>query len=121
MTAITQLPNGNRILFHEYLGGYSLALVQHPVFYHIADMPLTFDQDGPHGTPLIAEGFQTSSSPFVVWSPVLGDNGTIVISDAHCSGVFVNTMLGDSPSSRIYFIPFIPSRRVPSTLPPLVL
>lgn len=35
-----------------------------------------------------------------VWSPVPEDNGTIVISDAHYSGVFVNTMLGDSTEWR---------------------
>lgn len=29
-----------------------------------------------------------------------GDNGTIVISDAHYSAVFVNTMLGDSTGWR---------------------
>lgn len=95
MTVITELPNGKWMFVHEYPGGYSLGLARYPVFYHIANSPVTFYEDDPHGTPLIAQGFQPSSSPFVVWSPQGGDNGTIVVSDADHTGVFVNTMLGD--------------------------
>lgn len=55
--------------------------------------PLNFISDP--GRPINANGFEPSSSPYVVWSSCGGPNGTIVVSDADHSGVFINTMLGD--------------------------
>ena len=98
MTIITALPDGNWMLVHEYPGGYTLGLANYPVWYHIAASPLEFITDP--GRPIIANGFQPSSSPYVVFSPLGGVNGTIVVSDADHSGVFVNTMLGDESGWR---------------------
>ncbi|KAK5169359.1 uncharacterized protein LTR77_005334 [Saxophila tyrrhenica] len=98
MTIITQLPDTTWILVHEYPGGYTLGLANYPVFYHIAPTPLDFITDP--GRPIIANGFQPSSSPYVVWSSCGGPNGTIVVSDADHSGVFINTMLGDETGWR---------------------
>ncbi len=98
MTIITQMGNGQWILVHEYPGGYTLGLAQYPVWYHIADSPLDFISD--FGRPIIANGFQPSSSPYVVWSPIGGVNGTLVVSDADHSGVFTNTALGSESEWR---------------------
>lgn len=102
MTVIAHLPDGNWIFVHEYPGGYSLGLAKYPVHYHIASSPLEFYTDDPMGKPIIGEGFQPSSSPYVVWSPLGGPNGTIVVSDADHSGVFLNTMLGDPSGWRYH-------------------
>jgi hypothetical protein len=85
---------------NEYPGGYTLGLANYPVYYHIAASPLDFISDP--GRPINAGGFEPSSSPYVVWSPCGGPNGTIVVSDADHSGVFLNTMLGDSSGWRYH-------------------
>lgn len=64
----------------------------HPSNEHPSS-PLNFISDP--GQPINANGFEPSSSPYVVWSSCGGPNGTIVVSDADHSGVFINTMLGD--------------------------
>ncbi len=77
MTIVNQLPTGQWILAHEYPGGYTLGLAQYPVYYHIADSPLDFITDP--GRPIIASGFQPSSSPYVVIGSGRNANGTIIV------------------------------------------
>jgi hypothetical protein len=73
------------------LSGY-----QFPVYYKIASDPEKF---GPAtGISLKAtDGTIPSGSPYVVWSPVGGANGTIIVS-AHSGGeIFINKGLGEGP------------------------
>lgn len=109
MTVIASIPGGNWVFVHEYPGGYSMGLANYPVFYHIAKSPLEFYNDDAAGKPIIANGFQPSASPYVVWSPVGGVNGTIVVSDADHYGVFTNTMLGAEDQWRYHHTEHMPS------------
>jgi len=92
MTIVTHLPDDTWMLVNEYPGGQSWGEGRYPVYYHIANSPLEFITDP--GKPILANGYQPSSSPYVVWSSVGGPNGTIVVSDADHNGVFINEHLG---------------------------
>jgi hypothetical protein len=94
MTNIVQLPNKKWMLVHEFPnGGVEIYNVSYPVYYRIADSPLEFNSA--KGYPVIANKTQPNGSPYVTWSPVGGENGTIIVSDADNSGVFTNQALGD--------------------------
>lgn len=53
----------------------------------------------------MVDGIQPSSSPYVVWSPVGGVNGTIVVSDADHSSVLTKRANGQSGQWEIHTIP----------------
>lgn len=88
MTTVAGLPDGSWILTYEYCGGKGCA-----VYYRISDSPLTFDSAADHA--LVAGSTTPTSSPYVVWSPSGGSNGTLVVSANSHTQVFVNTALGD--------------------------
>ena len=93
MTTVAALPNGKFILAYEYGGGASPTGAGFPIYYRIASNPLLFDEA--EEFLLGASGVYPSSSPFVVWTPAGGVNGTIVLSANSHSDIFVNTGLGD--------------------------
>ena len=76
------------ILVHEFPGGDTWSGAGYPVYYRLAESP--FDFRFAYGYPIVIDGMQPSSSPYVVWSPMGGPNGTIVVSDADHSSVFTN-------------------------------
>ncbi|KAF7860598.1 uncharacterized protein EAF02_010832 [Botrytis sinoallii] len=96
MTTISKLPNGKYIMTYEYGGGPTVnntSTYLFPVYYRISSSPLTF-LSAP-GTPLITNnGIQPTGSPYNVWSPTGGANGTIIVSSGGRSEVFVNRALG---------------------------
>lgn len=92
MTTIAPLPNNQWIMTFEY-GGVSPSFA---VYYKISSSPLTFDSVAPR--LLSAGGTTPTSSPYVVWSPSGGVNGTLVVSANSNTEIFVNTKLGDSKS-----------------------
>lgn len=93
MTTVTQLPNGKYIMTYEYGGGPTASSsYQFPAYYRIADNPLEFN--AAEGYPIIADGVQPTSSPYVTWTPVGGVNGTILVSTGSYSQIFVNKQLG---------------------------
>lgn len=91
MTTIASLPNGDWIMTYEYCGGQSCR-----VYYRISSSPLTFDSATDHA--LTAGSVTPTSSPYIVWSPSGGDNGTLVVSANSNTQIFVNTALGDPNS-----------------------
>jgi hypothetical protein len=96
MTNIAHIePIDKWILVHERpIGNASSYGVNYPVFYVIADNPLEFGQN--LDTPLVVNNtVAPNASPYVVWSPIGGPNGTIVVSDADNRGVFTNQAGGD--------------------------
>ena len=95
MTTVTLLPNGSYVMTYEYGGGPGFGDdYEFPVYYRIADSPLEFNDAV--GYPVIAPGsVQPTSSPYVTWTPVGGENGTIVVSCGSLTQVFVNKQLGD--------------------------
>ena len=97
MTVISYVPPLHKwILVHEFPrgggGGDSWSGAGYPVYYRLAETP--FDFRFAYGYPIVVDGVQPSSSPYVVWSSVGGVNGTIVVSDADHSSVFTNRANG---------------------------
>lgn len=92
MTTIAKLPNGEYILTYEFYGAPEAAFA---VYYRISPSPLTFANAT--GQVIKVAGNSTTvpvSSPYVVWSPVGGKNGSIVVSCGTLGEVFVNQNLG---------------------------
>jgi hypothetical protein len=93
------------IFVHEYPGGDNLwSNVGYPVYYHLAIDPYDF-QYGHGGYPITVNGVQPNASPYVVWTPAGGVNGTIIVSDADHSSVFTNTWLGAPDKWQIHKTP----------------
>jgi hypothetical protein len=101
MTVITYIPPMKKwILVYEYpgtqeinhAGGEQWSGQQFPVYYRLADSPFEFDND--RGYPIVIRGVQPGSSPYVVWSPEGGVNGTIIVSDNDHWAVFTNSFGG---------------------------
>lgn len=95
MTTVSHLPNGSYIMTYEYGTALNPAFQPYgfPAYYRISDSPLTFDSAT--GYPVISQdGTQPQSSPYNVWSPVGGKDGSIIVSTGTHSEVFVNRDLG---------------------------
>jgi hypothetical protein len=96
MTVVTYIPPIKKwILVHEFPVGNSSSHGSHyPVYYRLADSPLDFRLS--EGLPIIINNERApNASPYVVWSPVGGPNGTIVVSDADNPEVYTNRFGGD--------------------------
>jgi hypothetical protein len=118
MTVINYIPPLKKwMLVYEYPGtpsenarngGDEWGGDAYPVYYRFAKSPFKFDND--RGIPLAVHGVQPGSSPYVVWSPAGGVNGTIIVSDDDHSDVFTNNHAGmpdmwqahRTPQSRAY-------------------
>lgn len=97
MPTVALLPNGNYIMTYEYGGGPAIpSSYKFPVYYKIVSDPEKF---GPAtGISLQStDGTIPLGSPYVVWSPVGGKNGTIIVSAASGTEVFINKGLGEGP------------------------
>ncbi|KAL5344292.1 hypothetical protein ACLOAV_010721 [Pseudogymnoascus australis] len=94
MTTVARLGNGDYFMLYEFGGGYNPAdSGWFPVYYKIAADPTKFDEA--EEVVINAGGVVPTGSPYVVWSPSGGKHGTIVVSAASHSEVFVNTKAGD--------------------------
>ena len=97
MTTIAQLPGGKWILTYEYHG----APANLAAYYRISSSPLTFQSATGYNIKATT-GEQTQSSPYVVWTPYGGTNGTIVVSANSHDGLFINKALGAVGSAWTY-------------------
>ena len=96
MTVISYIPPIKKwILVHELpIGNSSSHGVNYPVYYVLSDSPLTFGKSV--GQPIVVNNTTApNASPYVVWSPVGGPNGTIIVSDADRPQVYTNRFGGD--------------------------
>ncbi|KAL2018681.1 hypothetical protein VTK56DRAFT_516 [Thermocarpiscus australiensis] len=96
MTTVARLPNGKYIMTYEYGGGPAIpSSYQFPVYYKVASDP---EQFGPAtGISLkTSDSFIPTSSPYVVWSPVGGKNGTIIVSAQSSGDIYINTGLAEA-------------------------
>jgi len=75
----------------------------YPVYYRFAKSPFKFDND--RGYPIVVKGVQPGSSPYVVWSPTGGPNGTIIVSDNDHSDVFTNSYGGMPDQWKVHKVP----------------
>ncbi|KAJ6618201.1 hypothetical protein B0H10DRAFT_2217967 [Mycena sp. CBHHK59/15] len=103
MAVITYV--GRWILVHEFLGGDNWSGAGYPLYYHLSDGPGPFTFRYSFGYPIVVNGVQPSSSPYVVWSPVGGVNGTIGVSDADHQSVFTNRANGHPDRWEIHDTP----------------
>lgn len=91
MPTVSELPSGDWIMTYEFFGAPEADFA---VYYRISDSPLTFD-DKP-GIPLLpADGTVPVGSPYNVWTPAGGPQGTIVVSDGNHRELYLNRNLGD--------------------------
>ncbi|KAL6153444.1 hypothetical protein ACJQWK_11372 [Exserohilum turcicum] len=96
MTVVAFIPPIKKwILVHELpIGNSSSYGSNYPVYYVLADSPLDFRKSV--GQPIVINKSSVpNASPYVVWSPIGGPNGTIVVSDADRRQVYTNTFGGD--------------------------
>ncbi|KAF1846204.1 glycoside hydrolase family 93 protein [Cucurbitaria berberidis CBS 394.84] len=101
MPTVALLPNGKYIMTYEYGGGPAITTsYQFPVYFKISADPEKF---GPvTGVVLKAsDGTIPTGSPYVVWSPVGGKNGTIIVSSSSATEVFINRALGEGPWKKV--------------------
>jgi len=95
MTVVAYIPPLKKwILVHEFpVGNSSSYGSNYPVYYVMADSPLEFGKN--KGRPIVISNTSVpNASPYVVWSPIGGPNGTIVVSDADRRQVYTNSYGG---------------------------
>ncbi|KAF4306219.1 Neuraminidase [Botryosphaeria dothidea] len=90
MTTIAHLPNGQYILTYEFYGAEEASFA---VYYRLSEDPLLFDS-APGQVIRTQSNTVPVGSPYVVWTPAGGENGTIVVSCGSDSQVFINRALG---------------------------
>lgn len=90
MPTVAELPFGQYIMTYEFYGAVEADFA---VYYRITTDPLNFN--GSTGTVIRAtDGSVPVSSPYVVWTPVGGPLGTIVVSCGTTSDIYLNHALG---------------------------
>ncbi|KAJ7584606.1 glycoside hydrolase family 93 protein [Mycena floridula] len=108
MTVMAYVPPLEKWIFvHEFPGGDSWEGTGYPVYYHLSPSPFTFRYS--YGIPIMANGVQPNASPYVVWTPSGGPNGTIIVSDADHEGVFMNTKAGQPDQWELHDTPQPPA------------
>jgi hypothetical protein len=97
MPTVALLPNGKYIMTYEYGGGPAITTsYQFPVYFKMVSDPEKFG--AATGFSLQSnDGVIPTGSPYVVWSPVGGKNGTIIVSASSSSDVYINKALGEGP------------------------
>ncbi|EIN08269.1 BNR/Asp-box repeat protein [Punctularia strigosozonata HHB-11173 SS5] len=107
MTTIAKLPNKQFILTYEFFGAPEASFA---VYYRLSADPFAFNS-APGQVVRATDGTVPTSSPYVVWSPVGGPNGTIAVSANSNTEIFLNTGLAangshwiktSTPASRSY-------------------
>lgn len=91
MPVVAKLPNNTWIMTYENCGAPQGGCA---VYYKISNDPESWQNKT--GTVLAnTEGSVPGSSPYVVWMPSGGPNGTIAVSTYFNSGLYLNTALGE--------------------------
>lgn len=103
MTTVTKLPNGDYMMTYEYGGGPGSTSYWFPVYYRINKDPRKFNDST--GYPIVVNGLQPTSSPYITWSAEGGPNGTIIVSCGTLSQIFTNQALGDINSWKMWDTP----------------
>ncbi|RYO96718.1 hypothetical protein DL765_011518 [Monosporascus sp. GIB2] len=97
MPTVAALPDGRFIYVYEYGGGPNPArpgAYTFPVHYRLSADPEDFASAPHHLLRSSTDGAVPDGSPYVVWTPAGGPNGTVVVSSGCCSEVWVNRALG---------------------------
>src|SRR5205823_5962347 len=90
MASIAKLPNGKYVMTYEYGGAPE---GNYAVYYKISADPEAFGSVT--GIPLrTTDGTVPTSSPYVVWLPTGGTDGTLAVSANSTGELFLNTQNG---------------------------
>lgn len=100
MPTVARLPNGKFIMTYEYGGGPDLSPYTFPVYFKTSSNPEAFGS-ATGRVIKTADGVIPVGSPYVVWSPVGGPNGTIIVSCGTRTEIFINKNLGEGPWTMI--------------------
>ncbi|KAE8361171.1 hypothetical protein BDV27DRAFT_31353 [Aspergillus caelatus] len=100
MPVVTKLPTGEFIMTYEYGSYFGTSDYSFPVYYRISADPENF-LAAPHQKLVVSSGTQPTGSPYNVWTPFGGDNGTLVVSCGNLGSVFVNQALGEGEWTEI--------------------
>jgi len=96
MTVLTHVPALDKwVVVHELgKGNRSAYGNRFPIWYRFADSPLNFAEFD--SNPIVVNNkTEAGSSPYVVWSPVGGPNGTIIVAEGRHAELFINRHGGD--------------------------
>ncbi|KAF4339948.1 BNR Asp-box repeat domain protein [Fusarium beomiforme] len=107
MPTVAKLPNNEYIYTYEYGGGPNPpagSTYWFPVFYRLSKDPQKF-LNKPGQQIISTDGARPAGSPYVVWTPYGGKNGTIVVSCGTMSEIFTNQALGDASAWKKWSVP----------------
>jgi hypothetical protein len=99
MLVVTPLPNDKYFMVFEYAqvkngtNGTSDDYT-YPIYYKLSASP-EFANDAAWHRLVVDTGARPNGGPTSIWSPVGGENGTIVVSDSDNRPVWTNQMLGE--------------------------
>ncbi|GAB7365732.1 hypothetical protein MBLNU230_g7069t1 [Neophaeotheca triangularis] len=93
MPIITELPNGKWFFSFEWLNVEAGTGFEY--YYRLADSPLSVADA--EDVPLLPYNTDTqpTGTPYMVWTPAGGPDGTILCSDNNSTSVFINRELGN--------------------------
>lgn len=77
MTTVSLLPNGSYFLTYEFFGAVEEDFA---VYYRLSEDPTKFNEAGYGRLIRATDGSFPDGSPYNVWTPAGGENGTIVVS-----------------------------------------
>ena len=104
MPVVTQLPNGDYIYVYEYGGTTITPNYRFPIYYRIATDPRRFSEAPEFYINATNTDILPNNSPFVVWSPIGGKDGSIIVS-SNLKYVYINRHLGDPDAWVAYDVP----------------
>ncbi|KAJ5899995.1 hypothetical protein N7495_004739 [Penicillium taxi] len=100
MPVVAKLPNNKFIYIYEYGSFFNTTTYTFPLYYRLSTNPESILQaEGRRLT--VSSGTKPTSSPYVVWTPYGGKDGTIIASSGSYSSLFVNRALGEGEWTEI--------------------
>lgn len=92
MTTVSLLPNGSYFLTYEFYGAVEEAFA---VYYRLSTDPLDFDSQPGRLIRATDDSFPVGS-PYNVWTPAGGENGTIVVSCGGAEELWISKDLAET-------------------------
>ncbi|PWN54404.1 Oligoxyloglucan reducing end-specific cellobiohydrolase [Violaceomyces palustris] len=99
MPVIAKLPNGEYIMTYEYFDA-SNPNAGFQTTFKLTQDPLSWN-DKPAQILRSTDGYVPLGSPYVIWTPVGGVNGSIVANSGSSPDLFINRNLGNGPWTRL--------------------
>lgn len=105
MTVVTHLPNGKYMMVFEIVGVEGI-----PIHYKLSDDGINWGDPADLGTRIQnKEGHFLKSTPYVIWTPYGGENGTLIVSGMSTNidgeltgnGYMINRNLGEGDWTHI--------------------